>query len=130
MSHRFLSSANEWPPEVELILSALDAGASLYSERRQTTRMPYRTRARMSLFSDAPDAEPWLLFTRDIDHRGLGFITNRRLPLGYGGTIALRTPRGQRLKIGCTILRCRIATGSWFEGAVSFNREQSHLFPT
>ena len=132
--------AELWPAEVDLILSALDAahaggdsspGAAIDAThgegelgRRHAGRMPYRVRGELRLFSDVPGDAPRVLYTRDVGLRGLGFITPHRLPLGYGGSVELFTPRGTKSKIACTVLRCREAATGWYEGALSFNREQ------
>ncbi|CAN5587813.1 hypothetical protein BH09PLA1_BH09PLA1_21360 [soil metagenome] len=114
-----------WPADVDLILSALDAGKNAGSDdRRLGTRTPYRVRAHLRLFSDQPGAERYTLYTRDVDPRGMGFITSHRLPLGYGGDVELFTPRGNKVRIHCTLLRCRQAAPGWYEGAAYFNREQ------
>jgi len=126
-------SADElWPPEVDLILSAMEAARerttgsqSVEHERRYRGRVPYRVRAELRLFSDAPDTPPWVLYTRDVDVRGLGFITPHRLPLGYGGTLELYAPVGRKVRVPCTLFRCRQAVQGWYEGALYFNREQS-----
>ena len=129
------SPADElWPPEVDLILSAMEAAqaegpadphAELSApERRHRGRTPYRARAALRLFSDAPGEGPWSLFTRDVDRRGMGFITPHRLPLGYGGTVELHAPGGRRVTIPCTLFRCRQTVQGWYEGALYFNREQ------
>ena len=112
-----------WPAEVDLILSALDAGRSVDANRRLGSRLPYRVRAMLRLFSEQ-HGEPCVLYTRDVDPRGFGFITPNRLPLGYGGEVELFTPRGNKLRIHCTLLRCRQAAPGWYEGAAYFNREQ------
>ena len=122
-----------WPTEVQLIISALAAGedgsrgaaSSPVSSLRDVPRMAFRAVADLHLFSDAPDAEPWRLYTRDVSSRSLGFITSHRLPLGYGGTVELPTPDGNLVAINCTLLRCREITSGWFEGALYFNREQA-----
>jgi hypothetical protein len=123
--------SDRWPTEVQLIISALAAGedgarvpASPVSGLRDVPRMAFRVLADLHLFSDAPDAEPWRLYTRDVSSRSLGFITPHRLPLGYGGTVELATPDGNVIAINCTLLRCREITSGWFEGALYFNREQ------
>lgn len=118
------ASEKIWPPEVDLILSAMEAAQDAECERRHRQRLPYRARAELRLFSDAADAAPWVLYTRDVDSRGLGFITPHRLPLGYGGTLALLAPTGRKLRIPCTLFRCRQAVQGWYEGALYFNREQ------
>jgi hypothetical protein len=114
-----------WPPEVELILSAMDAVHDPSADDRRTTpRMRFRARAELRLFSDAPDLPAWEIYTRDCDDRGLGFITPHRLPLGYGGTLEILSPRGHRSTIDCTLFRCREAVPGWYEGALHFNRPQ------
>lgn len=117
-----------WPAEVDVILSAMDAGGHT-DEQRTQMRLPYRVRAELTLFSDLSSAEPWVLYTRDADQRGLGFITPHRLPLGYGGWIELLAPGGRKLRIQCTLYRCRQAVQGWYEGALHFNREQSAFAP-
>jgi hypothetical protein len=113
-----------WPAEVDLILSAMEAARQDASDRRIDSRLSYRVRAMLKLFSDAPEQAPWTLYTRDADTRGLGFITSHRLPLGYGGHVELLTPSGAIARIQCTLFRCREAVPGWFEGALYFNREQ------
>ena len=113
-----------WPVEIDLVLSALDAGNAFDPDRRAMARMLYRVRAELRLFSDAPEKGPWVLYTRDADPRGLGFITRHRLPLGYGGWIELRTPSGHKLRAHCTLFRCRQMASGWYEGSLSFNAQQ------
>ena len=127
-----------WPPEVELIISALAAGEACDSAEpatrrpaavRRSPRMDYRVRATLRLYSDLAGTGPWRLYTRDVNSRGLGFLTPHRLPLGYGGTVELRTPSGEMLSIPCTLLRCREIASGWFDGALCFNRDQSMFAP-
>ncbi len=131
-------SHDDWPPQVELILSAIEAGRypgpsatapATGPERRQTKRASYRVRGHLRLFSDAPGEQGRVIYTRDVHHRGLGFITANRLPLGHGGVVELPTPAGKIVSIPCTLLRCREAAPGWYEGSVYFNREQPHLVP-
>lgn len=122
---RTVGKRADWPPEADLIISALEAGrAGGTADRRRTRRIGYRVPAILRLFSDLPDTDPWTLYTRDIDRRGIGFITRHRLPLGYGGMIRLPLPNGDFLEAHCTLLRCREAAPGWYEGALYFNREQ------
>jgi hypothetical protein len=119
-----------WPPEVDLILSAMEAGKSQEKppagvQRRYPGRTPYRVRAMLRLFSDSAHDPPWVLYIRDIDPRGVGFITPHCLPLGYGGVLKLYAPGGQQMRIECTLFRCRQTVRGWYEGAMCFNREQS-----
>jgi hypothetical protein len=115
----------KFPPHVELILSALETGRHARQEHREIARLPFRAEATLRLFSDLPDTGPWPLYTRDMNCRGIGFITSHRLPLGYGGMLDLQTPDGRAVSIQCTLTRCREAAPGWYEGSLQFNREQS-----
>lgn len=114
----------DWPPEVDLVLSALEAASVANADRRDVPRLRYRVPAELRLFSDAPGSPPWRLFTRDVSIRGLGFVTRDRLPLGYGGVLHLSSPQGRPIEINGTLSRCRDIGNGWFEGAMYFNREQ------
>jgi len=114
-----------WPPEVELILSALEAGSNPHDERRSYRRSPYRVLAELQLYTDPPGTPLWRLYSRDVSVRGMGFITPHRLPLGYGGIVQIPAPRSNRLiSVAATLFRCRAVSSGWFEGSLYFNREQ------
>lgn len=114
----------KFPPQVELILSAIETGQYARRDRRRGSRLPYRTEAKLRLFSDRPETPPWLVYTRDANERGVGFITTHRLPLGYGGKIEMEGPDGELVSVQCTLLRCREAAPGWYEGSLYFNRVQ------
>jgi hypothetical protein len=128
------SSMEDWPPQAELVLSAIEAGQHRTGydpaqERRVGRRASFRVRAQLRLFSDNPGEPGRVIYTRDIHARGLGFITPHRLPLGHGGLVDLPTPAGKIVSVPCTLLRCREAAPGWYEGSVYFNREQQGLVP-
>jgi hypothetical protein len=112
------------PSEVAMVLSAIEAGGHPQEERRAVRRIPFRTVTQLRLFRDQPTVPPCELFTRDINRRGLGFITRHRLPLGYGGTVMLPSADHKSKPIPCTLFRCREAAPGWYEGSLCFNREQ------
>jgi hypothetical protein len=124
MAHTPAAETSAWPPQVDMIMSSLEAAAPKADERRLSMRMSYRVLARLELFSDISPAEPWTLYTRDVNARGIGFISARRVPIGHGGVIELVAPNGETAVINCTVFRCREVSPGWFEGAVYFNREQ------
>ena len=121
----------DWPPQVDLILSAIETGQfrkpATSLDRRTGRRVSYRVRACLRLFSDTPQTEPHIVYTSDLHLRGIGFITPQRLPLGHGGLIELPAPDGGTVSVHCTLLRCREAAPGWYEGAVYFNRDQPDL---
>jgi hypothetical protein len=112
------------PPTVALLMSAIEAGEYSVDERRETRRILYRVTTHLRLFRDDPQTPGWRLYTRDINRRGLGFITPHRLPLGYGGIVMLKGSSGRMEPVHCTLSRCREASPGWFEGCLHFNREQ------
>ena len=117
-------AAARLPAEAELILSALETGQFAKRERRCAARASYRVQATLRLFSDQPGTPPSTLYTRDVNARGLGFITQNRLALGHGGLLTITLPDGRECSIACTLLRCREAAPEWFEGSLYFNRQQ------
>ncbi|MGD0464227.1 MAG: hypothetical protein ABSB74_17225 [Tepidisphaeraceae bacterium] len=115
----------DWHPQADMVLSALEA-AIPKDDRRKQTRAAFRVRASLKLFTDCSDEPARILYTRDANHRGIGFVTRARLPLGYGGILqlpSLRTP-AKILTIQCTLSRCCLAAVGWYEGALHFNRDQ------
>jgi hypothetical protein len=116
-----------WPQDAGMVLTALET-AGWKDERRQHRRTAYRVRATLRMFADAPAARARVLYTRDADHRGVGFITRERLPLGYGGMLRLPSPKTSKTSnIACTLIRCRMAAPGWYEGALQFNRDQTEF---
>ncbi len=115
----------DWPGEVDLILSAMEAAAPRKNiDRRASARSSYRTRAHLKLFAEHPLDAPRVLYTRDVQDRGIGFITRERLPLGYGGVVELTMPDGKQVRTHCTVHRCRESINGWFEGALHFTLDR------
>jgi hypothetical protein len=106
-------------------LREVDSSPLAGEERRTGERLLHRVRAELRLFRDRPGTPAWLLYVRDADPRGLGFVSPHRLPLGYAGYVELVAPNGRPVSIHCTLLRCREAVKGWYEGAMSFSREQA-----
>jgi hypothetical protein len=117
--------SERFPREVEFVISAIEAGPRPLVDRQAIPRMRHRVKAFLRLFSDGPDAVTRVLYTRQASVAGLGFLTNRPLPLSHGGVISVPGPDGQIIEVACTVLRCRQAAPGWYEGAVYFNRAQS-----
>ncbi len=112
------------PAPAAMVLSALEAASGTRLERRLTGRTSYRTVAEIRLFRDGTAMPARVLYTRDINRRGVGFVTPHRLPLGYGGVLRLPDGDGRVTEVHCTLQRCREAAPGWFEGAAHFNRDQ------
>ena len=119
-----LTDAQAIPADVAMVMSALEAARGVQLERRLTRRVSYRSRTQIRLFRDGPDTQGRVLYTRDINRRGVGFVTEHRLPLGYGGILRLPNEQGKTTEVHCTLLRCREAAPGWYEGSAYFNRDQ------
>lgn len=117
-----------WCPEVDVVLSALDASRCHGGpDRRSVHRRPHRVPADLRLFADGPRGTPWELFSRDVDARGLGFVCRDRLPLGYGGLVELEAPDRTPILAPCTVYRCRECGPDWYEGSLYFHQPQPAL---
>jgi hypothetical protein len=116
----------DWPRESALILSALETACANH-ERRRMRRLAYRVKASLRLMTDTDPADERILYTRDVNARSLGFLSQQCLPLGYGGVVNLPSPGPGNLvlSIPCTLLRCREVAPGWFDGALHFNRERN-----
>lgn len=120
--------ADAWPGEVEMILSAMDAARCRQGqERRASARRNHRAKADLRLYAYDPAMPPVELFTRDVSATGLGFITKKRLPLGYNGLVRITLEDGQTVTAACNVYRCRETIGGWYEGAVHFTVRQPNL---
>jgi hypothetical protein len=123
-----LETTKPIPAAVAMVMSALEAGDhSREIEKRAVPRNSYRTTTQLRLFRDERATPTWTLYTRDINRRGMGFVTSHRLPLGYGGVVMLPDADGEPRGVHCTLSRCREASPGWFEGCLHFNREQPHF---
>jgi hypothetical protein len=115
------------PPEVEFLISALEVAPRPLVERQQLKRTRYRVAASMRLFSDPLDEPRAVVYTRHVNEKAVGFVTQTPLALSHGGVIEMQMPDGRTESIGCTVIRCRQAAPGWYEGAVYFNRPQPDL---
>ncbi len=125
----FAVELDQWPRDVDLIISALHAAGSATADRRGGHRRRHRVIARLTLFCNSSSA-PRQLYVRDMTEKHLGFLVADPVPLGYGGTVELVRPDQTIASISCVVHRCRECVPGWYEGALMFNRVQPDLkFP-
>jgi len=120
------NSGVELPDEALRWLAELDAAPPVAARRRRVARRRYRVVAELRLYADP---RPRILYSHDVSQVALGFLSPAALPLGYGGILRLADPAGEPVQIDCTILRCVLWRGGWFEGAIQFNRRQDAFNP-
>jgi hypothetical protein len=121
--------SENFPTEVEFIISALEAGPRPIVDRQREPRLRHRVKGVLRLFSDAAGAATRVIYTRQVSAKGLGFVTDSSVPLSHGGVVSLPGPDGREIEISCVVLRCREAAPGWYEGAVYFNRAQTTFNP-
>lgn len=120
-----ICDASPFPPEVDFVISALEAAGQPHSDdQRRVPRSSYRVRAALRLYSDDPLSSPRVLYTRNVSEQAIAFLSAEPLPLSHGGILHISSPDGRCMQIACTVLRCSLAARGWYEGALYFNRQQ------
>jgi hypothetical protein len=116
------------PQDARFVISVLNGeqvcGAQ-HEERRRFRREPFIASAELEVLGDAPPPRT-AIFTRDANRWGVGFVTQRPLPVARDATLRIWIG-GEMLMIRSCVLRCREAAPGWFEGAVLFYHEEPRL---
>ena len=115
--------------EAGMVISSLDAGRSPAVERRAQDRREVRCTGEFRLFADGDGARGRVLYARDGDPHGLGFVCREQLPLGFRGTLWLSDVGNVELTAVATVYRCRPCAAGWYEGMLYFQRSQPRLCP-
>lgn len=106
---------------------------SLGREQRVRPRIGYRVSAvlqRTTLEGEGYGQTALLhVYLRDINARGVGFVSRERVRVARDALLHLPLPEGQVHHVGGWILRCREVLPGWYEGAVLFDREQPEFSP-
>ena len=116
-----------FPAELQTVLAAFDSVSAMRLERRTRPRLPYRFRTTLWIVGAAPGAAPHVVFTRDVNEWGVGFMTRRAVPVGRDGNVALPLRLGPALRVDCTAGRCRPFLEGWHEGVLLFVDQQAAL---
>ena len=113
----------EWPHDAQVVMSSLEAGrAGGASERRMRQRRHFRVKAYLQLFGERIEEPAILLYARNLDDRGMGFVTQTRLPVSRGGVVQFRAANGAPVRTSIMVTRCREVSPGWYEGSVQFIR--------
>jgi hypothetical protein len=97
-------------------------------DRRRLPRARYEVTATLS--TEGEEATEFVLYTRDVNSTGSGFIAPVDM-FSVGAatnapvTIAIPTPDGQVRHVRCQVQRAREIGEGWVEGYVSFNEPAS-----
>ncbi|MEM8873612.1 MAG: hypothetical protein AAGD32_05070 [Planctomycetota bacterium] len=117
-----------------MVITALEAGrGQTFSynrpkgDRRDVARLQHRAVAHIRLFADAEGTDAWVVYTRDIDHQGIGFVSREPLPLGFKGIVEMMGPDDQPFSAACTVHRSRSCGEGWYEGALFFHNRRPDL---
>ncbi|MEM6561479.1 MAG: hypothetical protein AAF656_07745 [Planctomycetota bacterium] len=123
-----------WTPEVDMVLSALEVGRGSSfvhkrTDRRNRSRVEHRVVGHIRLFADDAGTDAWVIYTRDLDQQGIGFVSREPLPLGFAGTVELIGPDEQPFSSACTVHRSRECAPGWYEGSLHFHNRRPDLLP-
>jgi hypothetical protein len=122
------TSASEGVPrDACFVISVLngDQSGGDHQERRRFRREAFIAAAELEVLGDARPPRT-AIFTRDANRWGVGFVTQKPLPLARDATLRMWF-EGEMMMIRCCVLRCREAAPGWFEGAVLFYHEEPRL---
>jgi hypothetical protein len=112
------------------LAGALDQLAKMFREhpprieRRQVRRARYQTQAWLQPYDETGAIRSPLIFTRDLDPHGLGFIARQDLAVLGRAVLHLPATRGGTVRLRCRLRRSRDISNRWFEGVVQFEQEQ------
>jgi hypothetical protein len=93
-------------------------------ERRHVSRARYQTRAWVQPYDETGAIRSPVIFTRDLDPHGLGFIARQDLAVLGRAVLHLPACNGATVRVRCRIRRSRDIAKGWFEGVVQFDHEQ------
>jgi len=113
-AERMRKLAREFPPRIE---------------RRRRLRTGYRTRAWLQPVDDTAATRPPLIFTRDLDTEGLGFLASQDLSALGDAVLHLPDATGRAVRVPCHVRRSRDLEPGWFEGLLQFDASQPLFSP-
>jgi hypothetical protein len=93
-------------------------------ERRHVSRARYQTPAWLQPYDETGALRSPLIFTRDLDPEGLGFIARHDLAVLGRAVLHLPACNGGSVRVRCRVRRSRDFTNGWYEGVVQFDHEQ------
>ena len=120
------------PKDARFVISVLNGEKRHgHDERRRFGREPFIAAAELEVLGNAAPPRT-AIFTRDANRWGVGFVTQRPLPLAHDATLRIwigGPPEGggEMLMVRSCVLRCREVLPGWFEGAVLFYHEEPRL---
>ena len=112
------------PQDARFVISVLNGEQRCagHDERRRFRRESFVAPAELEVLGDAAPPRT-AIYTRDASRWGVGFVTQRPLPVARDATLRIWIG-GEMLMVRSCVLRCREAAPGWFEGAVLFYHEE------
>ena len=127
---RYSESADESadPREIDSVIAAVSSNTGVpEEERRGGARADYRVDAHLRLLPEVNGEGERVVYTRDVDEWGIGFVTAFAFAPGRKAIIRLQAPCGKEILRRCTVLRCREILPGWFESAVALDEFETLL---
>jgi hypothetical protein len=119
-------SENQNNDEFLIEVQAYEAGHAPV-ERRRLPRAAYEVAA--TLATDGVSGTEFILYTRDVNSGGSGFVTPVDISDIKAATLKIPTPDGHVRHLACHVVRARDISEGWVEGYVEFD-EPTPLFST
>jgi hypothetical protein len=108
-------------------IAAIASGRVPRIERRRVRRASYRMQAWLQPVDETGALRCPVVFCRDLDDHGMGFIAHHDLSALDVAMLCLPANTGRQTRIKCYIRRSREFANGWFEGVVEFIEPQPQL---
>jgi hypothetical protein len=123
------------PPEPQEIspaaatkaIESIASGRPPRIDRRRVSRACYRTQAWLQPVDETGALRCPVVFSRDLDGYGMGFIAHHDLSALDLAVLCLPANDGRAMRIKCHIRRSRELANGWYEGVVEFIEPQPQL---
>jgi len=115
------------PAAASRAIESIASGRPPRIERRRVDRACYRTQAWLQPVDETGALRCPVVFSRDLDGYGMGFIAHHDLSALDLAVLSLPANDGRAVKIKCHIRRSREVANGWYEGVVEFTEPQPHL---
>lgn len=113
------------PADAQIVIALLNGEAGPATDRRRFVRTSYQIAGALESVGE-PIPMRWIIYTRDANQWGVGFVTQEPLPIAKDVTLHLAVAGTILCLRGC-IVRSREVLPGWYDGAMLLYEEEPRL---